>query len=145
MCFYEKIKKSKRPSLKSFFESPKAVKDKLIAAKFQFFSFIADHFKPFLTGYQTDVLMILVLYSDLKKQLHELLSLIVKADVIDKIKNICNVNLNNCMFLSCCICISEWIHTLYLPEYQGTPFSKQAWNLKFKWLQLDSNPQPHSL
>ena len=31
-----------------------------------------------------------------------------------------------------------------LPECQGTPRSKQAWNLKFKWLQLDSNPEPFS-
>ena len=32
--------------------------------------------------------------------------------------------------------------TLYLlPECQGTPFSKQAWYLKFNGLQWDSNPQ----
>ena len=48
------------------------------------------------------------------------------------------------MFLSCHVRLSEWIHTLYLPECQGTPCSKQARNLKFKWLQLDSNPQPLS-
>ena len=34
--------------------------------------------------------------------------------------------------------------TLWLPECQGTPCSKQARNLKFKWLQLDSNPLPLS-
>ena len=27
---------------------------------------------------------------------------------------------------------------------QGTPFSKQARNLKFKWLEVDSNPEPRS-
>ena len=48
------------------------------------------------------------------------------------------------MFLSCHVCISEWVHTLYLPECQGTPCSKQARYLKFKWLQRDSNPQPLS-
>ena len=48
----------------------------------------------------------------------------------------------DCAFLSCHVRVSEWIHTLYLPECQGTPCSKQARNLKFKWLQLDSNPQP---
>ena len=26
-----------------------------------------------------------------------------------------------------------------MPEYQGIPCSKQAWNLKFKWLQQASN------
>ena len=35
--------------------------------------------------------------------------------------------------------------TLYnFPECQGTPCSKKARNLKFKWLQLDWNPQPLS-
>ena len=33
--------------------------------------------------------------------------------------------------------------TLYsLPEFQGTPSSKQAPYLKFKWQQRDSNSQP---
>ena len=50
----------------------------------------------------------------------------------------------DCMFLSCHVRVSEWIHTLYLPECQGTPCSKQARYLKFKWLQRDSNPQPLS-
>ena len=48
------------------------------------------------------------------------------------------------MFLSCHVRVWEWIHTLYLPEYQGTPCSKQTRNLKFKWLQLDSNAEPFS-
>ena len=47
-----------------------------------------------------------------------------------------------CMFLLCHVRISEWIHTLYLSEYQGTPCSLQARYLKFKWLQRDSNLQP---
>ena len=35
--------------------------------------------------------------------------------------------------------------TLYsLPECQGIPCLKQAPNLKFKWQQRDSNPQPLS-
>ena len=49
-----------------------------------------------------------------------------------------------CMFLSCDVRVSEWIHTLHLPECQGTPCSKQARNPKVKWLQLDSNPEPLS-
>ena len=44
------------------------------------------------------------------------------------------------MHLSCYVRISEWIHILYLPECQGTPCLKQTRYLKFKWLQLDSNP-----
>ena len=48
----------------------------------------------------------------------------------------------NCMLFSCHVRVSEWIYTLQLPECQGTPCSKQARNLKFKWLQLESNPEP---
>ena len=48
------------------------------------------------------------------------------------------------MFLSYHVRVSEWIHTLQLPEYQRTPYSKQAQNMKFKWLKLDLNPEPVS-
>ena len=41
--------------------------------------------------------------------------------------------------------ISEWVHTLYFPESQGTPCSKQARYLRFKWLHRDLKPQPISL
>ena len=41
------------------------------------------------------------------------------------------------MLLSCHVRISGWIRTLYLPESQGTPCSKRAQYLKFKWLQRD--------
>ena len=49
----------------------------------------------------------------------------------------------DCMFL-CHVHVSNWTHTLWLPECQGTPCPKQAWNLKFTWLQRNSNPQPLS-
>ena len=48
----------------------------------------------------------------------------------------------HCMFLSCHVRVSEWIHTRSLPQCQGTPCSQQARNLNFKWLQLDSNTDP---
>ena len=38
-------------------------------------------------------------------------------------------------------CFRVYIFTLCLPECQGTPCLTQAWNLKFKWLQWNSNPQ----
>ena len=38
------------------------------------------------------------------------------------------------MLLSCQVRVSEWIKTLSLPECHGAPCSKQARNLKFKWL-----------
>ena len=50
----------------------------------------------------------------------------------------------DCMFLSCHVRVSEWIYILQLPECQGTLFSKQAQNLKVKWLQLGSNLEPLS-
>ena len=48
----------------------------------------------------------------------------------------------DCMFLTCHVNFSEWIYILHLSECQGTPYSKQAPHLKFKWLQRDSNSQP---
>ena len=50
--------------------------------------------------------------------------------------------MHDCMFSSCQVRVSAWIHTLYLPKCQGTPCSKQTPYLKFKWLKRDSNPQP---
>ena len=73
MRFYEKMTKSKQTLLKSFLKVQKAVNHKLIVAKLQFFSSMANHFEPFLTVYQTDAPMIAFLYSDLKKLLLELL------------------------------------------------------------------------
>ena len=49
-----------------------------------------------------------------------------------------------CMLLSCHGRLSEWIHTQRLPECQETPSLKQEPNLKFKWQQRDSKPQPLS-
>ena len=43
----------------------------------------------------------------------------------------------DCMFLSFHVRVSEWHHTLQLPECQGTPCSRQARYLKFKWGKRD--------
>ena len=45
----------------------------------------------------------------------------------------------DCVFLSCHLRLSEWMHTLKIPECQGNPWLKQAQYLKFKWRQWDSN------
>ena len=45
------------------------------------------------------------------------------------------------MLWSCYVRVSEWTILYSLPEYQGTPCSKQAPYLKFKWQQRDSYPQ----
>ena len=60
------------------------------------------------------------------------------------IKQAWNTGYIDYMFLSYHVHISEWIHTLQLPECQGTPLSKQARYLNFKWLQRDLYPQPLS-
>ena len=51
----------------------------------------------------------------------------------------------DCVFLSCHICVLEWIYSLQLPESQEKYFLKQAWYLKFKWQQRDLNSQTFSL
>ena len=50
----------------------------------------------------------------------------------DFVHNFNKYSVSNCMFLSCHVCVSERIHTPWLPECQGTPWSKQAQNLKVK-------------
>ena len=50
-------------------------------------------------------------------------------------------NVFDCMFWSCHVRASEWIHTLKLPEYQESPSLKQIRYLKIKFLQQDSKPQ----
>ena len=43
----------------------------------------------------------------------------------------------DCMLLSCHVHVSERIHTLQLPECQGTPCSKQVRNVKFTRTELE--------
>ena len=50
----------------------------------------------------------------------------------------------DCMSLSCHVCVSERINTMFAWISRNS-CSKQAWYLKFKWLQGDLNPQPLSL
>ena len=50
-----------------------------------------------------------------------------KADL-----NATGIDTSDCMFLSFHVHVSELIHTLWLPECQGTPCPKLARNLKFK-------------
>ena len=46
------------------------------------------------------------------------------------------------VFWSCHVGVWERIHTLQLPECQGTHCSKEVPYLKIKWLQRHSKPQP---
>ena len=48
----------------------------------------------------------------------------------------------DCMFISCHVCVSEWIHTLYLRGGPGTPYRKLA---KSNWSLIDCNrPWSHN-
>ena len=46
----------------------------------------------------------------------------------------------DCMLLSCHVHGSEWTQTLFLPEFQGSPYSKLLRYLQFKWVQWNPNP-----
>ena len=52
-----------------------------------------------------------------------------------------NKTLSVCAFIVSYIRL-EWIYTLWWPEFQGTPCSKQVRYLKCKGMQRDPNPQP---
>ena len=94
------------------------------------------------------VVVIMLIFGNLKDSLMKILQLLLHPIIIltpSYFGTKTRVELNwSCMFLSCHVRIWEWIHTLQLPECQGTPCSKQAQNLKVKWLQLNSNPEPLS-
>ena len=93
--YYEKLPKSKQPSSKSFVNVQKACNDIFSIEKFQFFSFIAGYFQPFLTAYPTDAPMLPFLYGDLNELVLQLLTLIVKPCVLDSCKNVFDVDLKN--------------------------------------------------
>ena len=81
------LKKSDRPSSKSFFTVSSAVDDILLPAKLSFFSFIAGILEPYLKAYQTEKPMLPFLYTDLKQLCKKLLELIVKPDILAKCKS----------------------------------------------------------
>ena len=93
--YYEKLPKSKQPFSKSFVNVQKACNDIFYIGKFQFFSFIAGYFQPFLTAYQTDAPMLPFLYGDLNELVLQLLTSIVKPCVLDNCKNVFDVDPKN--------------------------------------------------
>ena len=83
MDFWMKLPKSKQPSNKSYEVLTTSIKDKLMIAKLGFFSYLADMFKPFLTAYQTDNPMVPFMYDDLFRLFKNVLSVIIKPDIIN--------------------------------------------------------------
>ena len=78
--YWDRLPKSKQLSLKSFFKVQEAVNDKFILAKFHFFSFFGNIFKPFLTKCLTNVSF---MYDDLKNLVKSILQFCTKQSVID--------------------------------------------------------------
>ena len=62
--------------------------DPLIPAKLQFFAFIVSIFKPYLTIYQTDRLMVSFMPNELEKIINQLLRLIFNKDALDQDESI---------------------------------------------------------
>ena len=83
---WSKLAPSKQPKCKSYEVLKGAVKDPLIVAKLNFFSFLAGHLLPYLTSYQSQKPMISFLHSNLQQLVKELLSLTIKSELIDKCK-----------------------------------------------------------
>ena len=83
---WSKLAPSKQPKCKSYEVLKGAVKDPLVVAKLNFFSFLAGHFLPYLTSYQSQKPMIPFLHSDLQQMVKELLGLTIKSELIDKCK-----------------------------------------------------------
>ena len=87
VAFWEGLPKSKRPSSKSYLTVKDSVGDPLFTAKLQLFSLVSNIVKAFLKKYQTDQLMIPLLYCDLKDPVIKLLDIIVEHKIIEKCKN----------------------------------------------------------
>ena len=81
-AFCGKLTKSKQPKCKGYETLKGAVKDRLIIAKLQFFSFVASMVEPYLTRYQTGSPMAPYIYFDLKNLVVNLLKLFIKSEVI---------------------------------------------------------------
>ena len=75
-----------------------ALEDVLTEAKLHFFTFIAGKLQPFLKKYQTENLMMVYIYKDLKLLSKNLLQLVVKSDILAKAKSgkqLREINLSN--------------------------------------------------
>ena len=66
---WSKLAQSKQPKCKSYEVLKGAVKNPLVVAKVNFFSFLAGHLLPYLTSYQSQKPMIPFLHSDLQQLL----------------------------------------------------------------------------
>ena len=78
--FWDSLQKSKQPSCKSY-ENIHGVRDPLMIAKLNFFSFICGHVEPYLKKFQTDQPMVPFIYMELKSMMKSLISLVKDIDL----------------------------------------------------------------
>ena len=81
---WEKLAPSERPKGKNYQTVLAAIKDNLITAKLNYFSFIASILQPFLTKYQSDDPLVSFMYDDVLSLITSLMRLIFKADKVDE-------------------------------------------------------------
>ena len=80
--YWESLCKFKPPLVKSYQTLVSNISGLLVPAKLHFFSFLASIFKPYLTAFQTDCLMILFMYEELPHILDQLIQLVFKMEAI---------------------------------------------------------------
>ena len=81
---WEGLSQSQHPKNKSYKTLVKHYTDLLMVAKLKFFECIATVFKPFLTLFQTDALMIPFMYEQLKQIYDKLLSMVFMIDSLEE-------------------------------------------------------------
>ena len=62
--YWDSLSRSKRPSANSYQTLISNISDLLLPAKLQFFAFLASVFKPYLTAFQIDRLIIPFMYKE---------------------------------------------------------------------------------
>lgn len=87
----------KRPTSKSFETMETALKDPFLSAKLAFFQRVASILETFLKSYQTDSPMVPFMFSDVTKIMTELLSIVVKPDILNGKTgmDLCKINIRN--------------------------------------------------
>ena len=82
--YWEKLPASSMPSSKSYLAVKKGIEGELLVWKLSLFIYIASLLQPYLTKYQTDDLMLLILVKDLERLHRSFLQLVIKPDVLEK-------------------------------------------------------------
>lgn len=85
----------KKVNSESYKTVVQGLQDKLMGAKLSFFSHVANIIEPFLTEYQCNAPMAPFLNTDLTLIMKELLTIIVKAEVLEDARSVDKIQLND--------------------------------------------------